>query len=60
MARAATAKLQTRRLTKVAAHIAAHLDGGARGEGPIVEIYLNDPHDTAPADLETEIRLPLA
>jgi AraC family transcriptional regulator len=34
--------------------------GGTRGEGPIVEVYLNDPHDTAPADLETEIRLPLA
>jgi AraC family transcriptional regulator len=34
--------------------------GGTRGEGPIVEVYLNDPHDTAPANLETEIRLPLA
>ena len=34
--------------------------GGTRGDGPIVEVYLNDPHDTAPADLETEIRLPLA
>ncbi|HXQ12019.1 MAG TPA: GyrI-like domain-containing protein [Caulobacteraceae bacterium] len=34
--------------------------GGTRGEGPIVEVYLNDPHMTAPADLETEIRLPLA
>ena len=34
--------------------------GGRRGEGPVVEVYLNDPHDTAPADLETEIRVPLA
>lgn len=34
--------------------------GGERRAGPIVEVYFNDPHDTAPADLETEIRLPLA
>jgi len=34
--------------------------GGTRGEGPIVEVYFNDPHTTAPADRETEIRLPLA
>jgi len=34
--------------------------GGQRGEGPIVEVYFNDPHTTAPADLETEIRVPLA
>ena len=40
----------------------AWLEGGGRtrGDGPIVEVYFNDPHDTAPADLETEIRLPLA
>jgi AraC family transcriptional regulator len=34
--------------------------GGTRGDGPIVEVYFNDPHMTTPADLETEIRLPLA
>jgi AraC family transcriptional regulator len=30
-----------------------------RGDAPIVEVYLNDPHTTAPEDLVTEICLPL-
>lgn len=29
------------------------------GEAPVFEVYLNDPKDTAPADLVTEIWLPL-
>ncbi|HEY5072194.1 MAG TPA: AraC family transcriptional regulator [Caulobacteraceae bacterium] len=31
----------------------------ARAPAPVVEVYLNDPHTTAPEDLLTEIRLPL-
>ena len=50
------------RLSESYAALFAWLEGGGgrRGDGPIVEVYFNDPHDTAPADLETEIRLPLA
>lgn len=33
--------------------------GEARADGPVFEIYLNTPMDTAPADLVTEICLPL-
>jgi AraC family transcriptional regulator len=33
--------------------------GEQRGDAPIVEVYLNDPHTTAPVDLVTEICLPL-
>jgi AraC family transcriptional regulator len=33
--------------------------GERRADAPIVEVYLNDPHTTAPADLVTEICLPL-
>lgn len=33
--------------------------GERRRDGPIIEIYLNDPHTTAPADLVTEICLPV-
>jgi AraC family transcriptional regulator len=34
--------------------------GEAPGEHPVYEAYLNHPHDTAPADLLTDIYLPLA
>jgi AraC family transcriptional regulator len=33
--------------------------GETRSEGPIIDVYLNDPHTTAPGDLVTEICLPL-
>lgn len=33
--------------------------GRETGEAPVFEVYLNDPRETAPADLVTEIWLPL-
>jgi AraC family transcriptional regulator len=33
--------------------------GGYRPSGPCMEIYISDPHETAPEDLMTEIRMPV-